>query len=178
MTTLPTYKAPSIALTAMLALALIALLASCGGSDQPTDSAATQANVDQQEGSQQPLGDVAEFEGFTIRANVTPTENLSDAMAQEYGVEVDSDLVLLNVVVLENRPEQQPAPVSAELSAFHEDLTNRTVSIDMRAVEANDLVSYIGTLDTSEQRIFEIVIEAQLENDSEPLQMSFEVEIP
>lgn len=178
MNIMPTYKAPSVALTAMLILALVALLTGCENSDQPTESTTTQEDIGQQEGSQLPLGNVAEFEDFTIRANVTPTEIVPDAMAQEHGVEIDSDLALLNVVILENRPEQRPEPVTAKLSASYKDLTNRAINIDMRETQANDRVSYIGTLNTSEQRIFDIAIEAQLENNSEPLRMTFEVQLP
>ena len=179
MNSMQKYTAPGITLTAILLVALVALLASCEKSGQAAESSADRINIDQQDEREQPLGDVAEFEGFTIRANVIPTGHLPDAMAQKYGVEADPDLFLLNVLILENQPEQQqPVPVPGELSAYYEGLTGRSTDIDMREVRANDRVSYIGTLDTSTQRIFQIVIKAQTENADQPLHMSFEVQIP
>lgn len=177
MNTLQKNRIPSAALAAMLTLALVALLAGCEGSEQTVDSTANQTNVDQPGEDEQPLGDVAEFDGFTLRANLSPTEHLPDEMAQLYGIEADPSLVMLNVVILEKRAEQQSIPVSAELSAHYESLTGHATDIDMRAVEANDSVSYIGTLDTSTQRVFQFVIEAQPEGTDQPLQMNFEVQL-
>ncbi|WP_404417544.1 DUF4426 domain-containing protein [Marinospirillum sp.] len=178
MNTLQKNRVPGVALTTMLAMALVALLAGCNGSEQTADSSDNQTNVDQSGGDEQPLGDVAEFDGFTLRANVSPTEYLSDAMAQQHGIEADPSLVMLNVVILEKRPEQRPVTVSGELSVFYESLTGRDTDIDMRSVKTNDGISYIGTLDTSEQRFFAFVIEAQPEGTDEPLQMNFEVQLP
>lgn len=167
----------SALLTIMLTMVVTALLAGCDGSEQAVDSNETPANVSQSAGNEQPLGEVAEFDEFTIRANVSPTEFLPDAMAQQYGIEADSSLYLLTVVVLENQPEQLPMPVSVELSAYYESLTGQITDIDMRAIEANDRVSYVGTLDASAQRVFQFVIEAQPEGSEQPLQMNFNLEL-
>ncbi|WP_409526508.1 DUF4426 domain-containing protein [Nitrincola sp. MINF-07-Sa-05] len=178
MNTIQKNKVRSLALPTILTMALAALLVGCDRSDQPADVTASQVNVDEREASEQPLGDVAEFDGYTLRANVSPTEHLPDAMALQYGIEADANVFLLNVVILENGQEQQPVPATGELSAYYESVTGHTTKIDMREVEANDLVSYVGTLDTSTQRVFQFVIEAQVENTDLPLQMSFEAQIP
>lgn len=162
-------KFQGVALTAVLS---IALLAGCDKAEQSVDSPETQASVDQ------PLGHVAEFDGFTLRASLSPTERLPEAMAQQYGIEADPDRALLNVVIMEQRPDGQPVPVSAEVSAHYESLVGHETVIDMRAVEADGLVSYIGTLDASAQRVFRFVIEAQPEGNDQPLQTDFEVQLP
>jgi hypothetical protein len=158
-------------------MAVIAVLAGCeraGQTDRPTES---QAQVDQPAGDERPLGQVAEFDGFTLRANVSRTELLPDAMARKYGIEAEPDLFLLNLVILESRPDRQPVPVSAELSVHHESLIGHEEVIEMRAVEADGYVSYIGTLDASSQRVFQLVIEAQPAGTDQPLQMDFEVQL-
>ena len=177
MITMTRYKASGAALTALLTLAFVGLLAGCGGSEQASASTATQVNGDQHDVDVQPLGDIAEFDGFSIQAYLSPTESLPDAMAQQYGVETDPNFFLLNVVILETETEQQSEPILAEISAHYEDMLGRDISIDMRRIDANNHSSYIGILDTSDQRNFDIVIEAQLENTEQPLRMSFEVQL-
>lgn len=175
MNTLQKSKFQSIPLT--IVLALIALLAGCDQPGQTPDSNESDANVGQSGGNQRPLGDVAEFDGYTIRANVSPTDHLPDAMAEQYDIEADPSLILLTVVVLENQSEQQSVPVSVELSAHYESLSGQTTDIDMRSIDADGRVSYIGTLDSSKQRVFQFVIEAQPESLEQPLQMNFDVEL-
>lgn len=167
----------SFASIAMLNTALIVLLAGCDPSGESAVSTENQADVDQPGGGEQLLGDVAEFDGFTLRADVSPSDHLSDAMAQQYGIEAGPDLALLTVVILEKGADQQAMPVSGELSAHYEGPAGQATDIEMRAVEANERVSYVGTLDTSAQRVFQFVIEAQPQSTDQPLQMSFEAEL-
>lgn len=175
MNTLQRNKFQGVALTAVLS---IALLAGCDQAEQSVDSTESQAPVDQFQGDDRPLEHVAEFDDFTLRANVSPTERLPEAMAEQYGIQADPNLALLNVVILEKRPDDQPLPVSAEVSAHYESLVGQDTVIDMRAAEADGLVSYIGTLDASAQRVFRFVIEAQPEGTDQPLQTNFEVQLP
>lgn len=164
----------SAALTALLS---IALLAGCDQTEQTVDSTENQAPVEPVQGDDRPLGHVAEFDNFTLRANVSPTERLPAAMAEQHGIEADPDRVMLNVVILEKRADGQPVPVPAAVSAHYESLVGQDTVIDMRAAEADGLVSYIGTLDASAQRIFRFVIEAQPEGTDQPLETNFDVEL-
>ena len=61
---------------------------------------------------------------------------------------------------------------------MYENLVGHEIEIDLRQVEANGDVSYIGTLDTSGQLVFRFVMEAQPEGADEPLQTEFEVQLP
>jgi hypothetical protein len=158
-------------------IAVIAVLAGCERAERTVDSAENQAHVDQPAGDEQPLGQVTEFDDFTLRANVSRTKLLPEAMARQYGIEREPDLVLLTLVVLENRPDPEVVPVSAEVSAQYESLIGHVEVIDMRAVEADGFVSYIGTLDASGQRFFRFVIEAQPAGTDQPLRMNFEVQL-
>lgn len=160
----------SIALTVMLS---IVMLAGCERTEQAAVTSQSQASVD--EGGELPLGQVVEFDGFTLRANVSGTEFLSEAMARQYGIEADPNLALLHVVVLEGQPDGGRVPVTAQLSAQYEDLIGHVEVIEMRPVEADGKVSYIGSVDTSTQRVFRFVIEAQPAGAQKPLQLNFEV---
>jgi hypothetical protein len=178
MNTLQRHKIPSVALPVALSivmLAMIAVLAGCDRAEHATDSSGNRAPVGQSTGDQSPLGHVVEFDRFTLRANVGRTDILSDAMARRYGIEPAPDLVLLNVVILENRPDRQHASVSADVRAQHESLIGHAQAIEMRAIEADGHISYVGTLDASGERAFQLVIEAQPQGVDEPLRMNFEV---
>ncbi len=180
MNTIERHRLQSAALPAMLPIALmfaVALLAGCDRAAQTGGSAQNQPQADQTTGDEQPLGQIAEFDRFTLRASISPTELLPDAMARQYGIESGPDLVLLNLVILEKRPDQQSVPVSAEVSAHYENLVGHAQQIDMRAVEADGLVSYIGTLDASTQLVFRFVIQAQPAGTDQPLPMNFEVQL-
>lgn len=173
MNTMQTNKIRSVA----LAIAMIAVLAGCDRDGQTVESAGNQASVDQTAGGEQPLGHVVEFDGYTLRANISRSTFLPEEMAQKYGIEPDDDVVLLNLVILENRPDLPPVPVAAEVSAQHETLIGHAETIEMRAIESDGYVSYIGMLDTSTERLFQIVIKAQPVGTDQPLQMDFEVRL-
>lgn len=167
----------SAALTVMLSIALMAVLTGCDGGEPSAATVENQAQVVQPSGTEQPLQQVTEFDGFTLRANVSRTEFLPDAMAREHGIKAEPDLALLNVVVLATPPDGQSVPVAAELSAQYENLVGQITVIEMRPVKANGNVSYIGTLDASAARVFRLVIEAQPAGAAQPLQMNFEVRL-
>jgi len=154
-------------------MAMIAVLAGCERAAQ-TDP---DSPVDRPPGNGQPLSQVAEFDDFTLRINVSRSELLPDAMAIKYDIEPAPDLVLINLVIVENRPDPQRVTVPAEVSVQYESRIGREEVIDMRAVEAAGHISYIGTLDSSAQRVFELDIEALPAGTDEPLQMSFEVHL-
>jgi hypothetical protein len=166
-----------IALPVTLSIVMIAALVGCERAEQTTDSAVTQAPVAQPAAQEQPLGHVIEFDGFTLRANVSRTDFLSDDMARQYGIDAAPDRHLLNLVILENRPDRQPEAVSAEVSAQYESMIGQVEAIDMRVVEADGHVSYIGTLDASDQRIFKLVIEARPAGTDQLLRTNFEVRL-
>ncbi len=169
-------KVQSVAISIAM-VAMLIVLAGCEQTDQTFDSPENGASVDQSAGDQRPLEHMIDFNGFTLRANVSRTDVLPEAMARKYGIEPASDLFLLNLVILENRPDRQPDPVSAEVSAHHESLSGHAEAIDMREVETDGHVSYIGILDASAQRFFQLVIEAQPAGTDKPLHMTFEVQL-
>jgi hypothetical protein len=158
-------------------IVMLAILSGCELPEQAGTSTESQVPVGQSDEGRQPLGHVIEFDGFTLRANVLRTDILPEAVARQYGIEPEPDVFLLNVVILENLPDRQPAPVPAEVSAQHKGLSGHGESIDMRAVEADGHVSYIGRLNASAQDHFQLIIDAQPAGTDEMLKMTFEVHL-
>ena len=152
-------------------MVMIGVLAGCERADQ-TDP---DSPVDRPPGNGQPLSQVAEFDDFTLRVSVSRTELLPDAMAIKYAIKPAPDLVLINLVIVENRLDPQRVTVPADVSVQYESRIGREEVINMRAIQAAGDISYIGTFDSSAQRVFELDIEALPAGSDEPLHMSFEV---
>ncbi|WP_373188303.1 DUF4426 domain-containing protein [Halopseudomonas sp.] len=171
------YKFQGFALAAMLSTAL---LAGCDQTEEPeqnADSTENPTNLDLQ-GQERPLEHVEEFDDYSIQGSITPTERLPDVMIQEYNIEPGPERLIFNAIIYEKRSDGEREPVSADVNVLYENLVGHEIEIDMRQVEANGDVSYIGTVDTSGQLVFRFMIEARPEGSDESLQTEFEVQLP
>ncbi len=178
MNTMQRKKFKSVGLTTILFASLTVLMAGCDEAEQTADSTENQSQINQLKENELLLGHVAEFDNFTLRANVSPTEFLPDTMLQEHGIEARQNLIQLNVVILEKLKDHRLVPVSAKLKAYYENQVGNIRDIDMRVFKVNDSISYMGMLDVSVQHIFRFFIEAQPEGIDEPLEMNFKVKLP
>lgn len=168
------------ALRIMLSIVMFAIIAVLAGCERTEQTAITDGELEpvgQPAKEQKPLGQVMEFEGFTLRANVIRADFLSETMIEQYGIEPQPNLALLNLVILDNQSEQQPATVRAEVTAQQQNLLDHINVIEMRLVEADGYVSYIGTLEAGAQRIFQLTIKAQPADTDQLLEMNFEVRL-
>lgn len=159
-------------------LAAAALAAGCTPADRATPASDGEVRLGQPVANEQPLGQVTEFDGFTLRANVSPSDFLPDTIASRYGIQTGPDLSVLNLVVLQTTQEGPSVPVRADVSAHYESLIGHATTVDMRAVEADGQVSYIGTFDTSGQRVFRFVIQVVPQGAEQALEVNFEVQLP
>ena len=124
-----------------------------------------------------PLGHVMEFDRYTLRANITRADVLNENMTDKYGIEVNPDLALLNLVILDNSEPRQDATVNATVHVEHENLLGHTQVIEMRAADTDGYISYYGTLDASSQRIFQLKVTAQPAETEQMLEMNFEARL-
>jgi hypothetical protein len=88
---------------------------------------------------------------YVVHANALASTSLPDSQARRQGISVAPNTGVLNVVVLKDAgaPGQTvPAAVQAWVST----LTGAEIPINMRAVAANERVSYIGTFPISARR--------------------------
>lgn len=158
-------------------LSLIVAFSACNKLQQTVDSAKEPVNTGEPAEVDQPLGHVVEFNDFTLRANVSRASVLNDAMAQKYDIAVRPDLAVLNLVILKNNAKPAEATVQAQVSAKHENLLGHTEDITMKPIETDGYISYVGTIDASSQRVFQLIISAVPEGTEQPLQMNFDVQL-
>ncbi|MDX1536444.1 DUF4426 domain-containing protein [Arsukibacterium sp.] len=162
---------------AVVILATAGILSGCDRAGQrlapgPEDAAAGDIT-----GPDKPLGEVMEFDGYTMRASITRASVLNQNMAQKYGIEQNPDLALLNLVIQDNNEPRQDATVSANLLVEHANLLGQTQVVEMRAAETDGYISYYGTLDASSQRVFQLAVKAQPAGTEQMLEMNFEVRL-
>lgn len=116
---------------------------------------------------------VSEFGRYTLRANAVSSEVLAPGTARKHGIERAADRGVLNLVILE-RTDGGQAPVRAEVSATQDNLLGQAEVIEMREVEQNGRVSYLGTFDFSPLRNFSFTITARPIGGGEPMTVEFE----
>lgn len=116
---------------------------------------------------------VSEFGRYTLQANAVSTEALAHSTAREHGIERAADRGVLNLVILESRDGQQ-VPVQADVSATQHNLLNQTEAIEMREVQQNGRVSYLGEFGFSPLRNFSFTITARPVGGGEPMTIRFE----
>lgn len=117
---------------------------------------------------------VAEFGRYTLRANAIPSDLLPAASARKHGIERARDRGVLNLVVLERRPDGSQATVAAEVAARQENLLGQSDAVEMRAIRENSRVSYLGTFGFAPLRNFRFMLRVRPAGSDETLTTAFE----
>jgi len=116
---------------------------------------------------------VAEFGRYTLRANAISSDFLPAGPAERHGIERAADRGVLNLVILESREGRQ-LTVPARVTAIKHNLLGQSEPIEMRAIEENGRVSYLGTFGFAPLRNFRFTITAQPAGSDAPLRIEFE----
>lgn len=124
-------------------------------------------------GREGPQTHVAEFGRYTLRAGAIRSSALPASTAEQHGIDQASDRGILNLVILK-RDGKRRVTVPAEVTASIDNLLGQREEIEMRAVEENGRVSYLGTFAFAPQRNFRFTITARPEGAGEPMKIEFE----
>lgn len=127
-------------------IALIVLLAACGGSNAPapTDAVSAQGEA------------IVRVGDISVRASPIQTSMLNPEVAQQYGITRADNTILLLVAVRQG-PEVNETSLPAQITASATDLRGHKQAIAMREVRTVDpasnsgqaLIDYVGTLETT-----------------------------
>lgn len=103
------------------------------------------------------------LDGLIARCSTMNTSTLPEASMQQYRIQADPRRGLISCLVQKDQQELQPENVPAHVRARYRRVGMVPEEIDMRSVEANDLISYIGTysIGTAETLQFEVLVEVQ-----------------
>lgn len=82
---------------------------------------------------------------FEVHYNAITTDQLTPMVASHYGISRSSSQAMLNVTVLKkSSAEDLGRSMSAEITVTARNLTGQMQSIDMRRIEEQDAIYYIG----------------------------------
>jgi hypothetical protein len=137
-----TVRLRRLPLRAITAGLIAATLAACGGTEQaaaPGQALSTPGGAQQVETR---VGDT------TVFAVAMQTSTITPEVAREHGIERRDDLVMLRVSGRQGSGVDI-ASVPLQVRATSTDLRGQTQTLDMQQAVANDLVDYVGTVQTA-----------------------------
>ena len=137
----------------LVAAGLLALLSACGAADPAANMAP------------QPHEAVLQLRDSTIRANLVPTRNLSDAMAGQYGIERGEDTILLMVSVRREVDGRQVS-VPARVTATATDLRGKQEQIALRGLEAGGFLDHAGTFRVDPRENLTFTVEVRRDGEA------------
>lgn len=126
-------------------------------------------------GRASPAMHVSEFGRYTLHANAISSEFLPATTAKQHGIDQASDRGILNLVILERQGKRQ-VTVRAKVTASKVNQLGQREEIEMRAIEANGRVSYLGTFGFAPLHNFRFTITVLPAGAGagEPLKIEFE----
>lgn len=111
------------------------------------------------------------FGEYEIHYNTLNTNMLSPDIASVYGIQRAGTQAMLNITVLERKSRE---PVEADIFATATNLTGQRREIELRQVDDQGAIYYIGQFRIHDQENLNFVVEVQPEgHDGAPFQLTF-----
>lgn len=111
------------------------------------------------------------FGEYEIHYNTLNTNMLSPDIASVYGIQRAGTQAMLNITVLERKSRE---PVEADILATATNLTGQRREIELRQVDDQGAIYYIGQFRIHDQENLNFVVEVQPEgHDGAPFQLTF-----
>ena len=110
--------------------------------------------------------------GYMLRSSVVATGSVSAQSLADQGIEPAPHRALLNVVVLKNGTKPRPT-VPAEVEVHVRTLSGSRRAIDMKAVKANERVSYVGVIDHAARETLNFEIKAKPQGAPKPVRLEY-----
>lgn len=147
----------------LCAVALLALLSACSGSDAPRTAEFVQASPAE-----------TDFGTLRVRYNALPTLALSEPVARQYGVPRDAGTALV-LVALREIKDGEEADADGDVTASAHDLSGTRQAITLRKVDAGGYIDHIGTARISPHNSyrFEVVVKVGGRTEAVTFQRSF-----
>lgn len=114
-----------------------------------------------------------DFGDYVVHFNAVTTNLLSPDMASHYNIQRSSNKALLNITVLKKVLGAAASPVEAEVSASAVNLTDQYRRIDMRKVEEEGAIYYLGTMSVDNQETYDFTVNVTPEDREDPFVVRF-----
>ena len=109
---------------------------------------------------------------FSLRASTVSSETLPASTAKAHGIERDPRRGVLNVVILRKVGSGEKT-LHGDVHAVARDLSGQKRDVDMREVQANGDVSYMGTYDFVRGEVIDFLIDAKPQGSERKLDLTF-----
>lgn len=177
-----------VAFLALSPILALTLLTACGREDPPSEEGQAgdlwqgrqhlPRQLDQErEGMQPPgeeLGHVVEVGPYTLRGSAVQSTFLPDEVAAQYGIEPTPEIGVLTVILMEQGADGQDRSTPAHVTAHQDNLLGENEPVEMRRIDANGYISYIGTFYIGLREHLRFYIHVQPHDSLEELTMEFE----
>lgn len=114
-----------------------------------------------------------DFGDYVVHFNAVTTDLLSPEMASHYNIQRSSNKALLNITVLKKVLGAAASPVEAEVSASAVNLTDQYRRIDMRKVEEDGAIYYLGTMSVDNQETYDFTVNVTPDDQEDPFVVRF-----
>lgn len=109
---------------------------------------------------------------FSLRASTVSSETLPASTAKAHGIARDPRRGVLNVVILRKDGAEEKT-LHGDVHAVARDLSGQKRDVDMREVQANGYVSYMGTYDFVRGEVIDFLIDARPQGSERKLDLTF-----
>ncbi|WP_332743008.1 DUF4426 domain-containing protein [Hydrogenophaga sp.] len=109
---------------------------------------------------------------FTLSSSVVNTQSISAETARQHGIEPSEQRAVLNVVVFRDVDGVQ-WPIRAAVSATRTTLLGVQRDVELRQVEDQGRVSYVGTFEFVPREVLDFSVTARIDPASPLLELSF-----
>jgi hypothetical protein len=116
----------------------------------------------------------ATFGDYTVHYNALPTEVLEPSVAKLYDIRRSQSRALLNVAVLKKKMGLTGQPVRAEVKATATNLSAQLRNIEMRELNEQGAIYYIGELPVAHEETLKFTIEVTPDGETEPFVTRFD----
>lgn len=114
-----------------------------------------------------------DFGEYVVHFNAVTTDLLSPEMASHYNIQRSSNKALLNITVLKKVLGAAASPVEAKVSASAVNLTDQYRDIDMRKLEEDGAIYYLGTMSVDNQETYDFTVNVTPEDQKQPFVVRF-----
>ncbi len=110
---------------------------------------------------------------FRVHYNTMNTAQLQPDVASAYGIQRAGNRALINIAVLRKGDEDMDEPARASVQVQSRNLAGQRRDIEMREVEDQGAIYYIGSFRIADEETLNFQVEVQPEGEARPSEFSF-----
>lgn len=115
-----------------------------------------------------------DFGEYGVHFNALTTDQLTQAIAEQYEIVRSKNRVLLNISIVQNQEIGLPTAVAAEVTAMAKNLTGQLRRLPVSEIREGQAIYYIAQIPIVNAETLIFTVEATPESATEPLTVNFQ----